>query len=178
MKRSTRKEIDARIAELLAHNRIVEPPIDLDLIARRLKVRIHTQPLPKEISGFLHRDGLKSLIAVNSKHVKARQRFTIAHELGHLILDHKRDQVHVDKTFTIKFRTDARVPDPEETQANFFAAALLMPEAMLKKDLRRFQRDGVLDDGVLPELVERYAVSMQALIIRLNTLGYTLTLPA
>ena len=178
MRRSVRKDIDARIAEVLAENKITGPPVDLEKIARRLRVPIYIQPLPKEISGFLHRDGSKALIAVNSKQPKTRQRFTIAHELGHLILDHKRDQVHVDKTFTIKFRINAPVADPEETQANFFAAALLMPEIMLKKELRNFRRDGVLDDGILTELTERYAVSMQALIIRLNTLGYTLMLPA
>jgi Zn-dependent peptidase ImmA (M78 family) len=177
VKRTIRKAIDERIASLLAHNKITEPPIDVELIARRLKVPIYAKPLPKDISGFLHRDGANAIIAVNSKHVRSRRRFTIAHELGHLILDHKPDQVHVDKMFSIRFRANALNADPEETQANFFAAALLMPESMLRRDLEAFDHDGMLNDGVLTLLVERYSVSMQALIIRLNTLGHTLDLP-
>jgi Zn-dependent peptidase ImmA (M78 family) len=169
MKRSTQKEIDSRIAELLTQSDIAGPPIDLDRIAQRLEVPIYSKPLPKEISGFLHRDGSDALIAVNSKHPKTRQPFTIAHELGHLILNHKPDQVHVDKAFSIRFRANAFNADPEETKQISLPQALLMPESMLKNDLKPF-RQGVLDDGVLPELIERYGVSMQALIIRLNTL--------
>jgi Zn-dependent peptidase ImmA (M78 family) len=177
MNRGTRKAIDARIAQVLSEAKIYEPPIDLDLIAQHLNVPIHSEPLPKDISGFLHRDGTKALIVVNSKHSKARRRFTIAHELGHLIFDHKPDQVHVDKGFIIKFRADAKVSDPEETQANYSAATLLMPEPMLRKDLKQYERSGTIDDGLLLDLTERYGVSMQALIIRLNTLQFTLMLP-
>jgi len=178
VKRSTRNLIDTRIAEVLRDNALFEPPIDLNVIAKRLDVPIRTEQLPKEISGFLHRQGTAAVIVVNSRHTRARQRFTIAHELGHLILDHKPDQVHVDKSFVIKFRKAAHVVDPEETQANFFAASLLMPAPMLRDDMKAFDHDGVIPDDFLLELTERYGVSMQALIIRLNTLNYTLLMPA
>jgi Zn-dependent peptidase ImmA (M78 family) len=174
--KSTRRPIDAKIEELLARSKIMSPPVDVDAIAKRLGVPIYTRPLPKDISGFLHRNESAALIAVNSKQAKTRQRFTIAHELGHLILNHKPNQVHVDRNYDILFRANAVSADPEETQANFFAAALLMPYEFLKQDLQPFQNNGSFEDSVLEQLRERYGVSMQALIIRLNSLGYAPTL--
>src|SRR3954470_4270018 len=69
------------------------------------------------------------IIGINSSHPETRKRFTIAHEMGHLVL-HQLDQVHVDKQFLVKLRDDisSQAIDPHEIEANAFAAALLMPE--------------------------------------------------
>jgi len=189
-----RKAIEAKVQELFAATNILEPPVDLDRIAAHLHVPVRYEFLPKDISGFLHRDGEAAAIVVNKKHMPARQRFTIAHEIGHLVFNHNRDQVHVDKTYlvglrrdgkelqgSLKFRADAppntiAVHDPEETQANAFAGALLMPRKMLERDLEQALRYGIFDDDLLTVLVDRYEVSMQALVIQLNTLNMTLTL--
>lgn len=118
------------------------------------------------------------MIVVNSKHSPGRQRFTTAHEIGHFVLGHYENQIYVDKTYRVQFRSDAReVPHPEEVQANTFAAAMLMPKAMLREDLQRRARGYQIEDDVIDTLMERYKVSERALLIRLNTIGLGLTLP-
>ncbi len=67
------------------------------------------------------------LILVGTSQIPARQRFTIAHELGHL-LQGDDQQLHVDANV---YDTEYRL-DESEQRANAFAAALLMPMAHLK----------------------------------------------
>lgn len=57
----------------------------------------------------------------------ARQRFTLAHELGHLLAGDNQD-VHLDRDI---FATAQR-RDPSEQRANAFASAFLMPEGTVR----------------------------------------------
>ena len=67
------------------------------------------------------------LIVLATSHVPARQRFTLAHELGHLLAGDDQD-VHLDRDIF----DNAQAKDPSEMRANAFASAFLMPEAMLR----------------------------------------------
>jgi Zn-dependent peptidase ImmA (M78 family) len=74
--------------------------------------------LDSTITGLLLREGGAKLIAVNSAHHPRRQRFTIAHELGH-------PQMHdgayiVDSTVRINRRDDlsSMATDSQEIEAN------------------------------------------------------------
>lgn len=71
-------------------------------------------------------DGVK-LIVLATSHVPTRQRFTLAHELGHLLAGDDQE-VHLDRD--IFDRAQAR--DPSEMRANTFASAFLMPEGTLR----------------------------------------------
>jgi len=176
MKRATRKAIEARSKKLLEDLRITKPPINLDAIADYLDVPIIREALASDISGFLYTEANRSAIIVNKTQRHHRQRFTIAHELGHLLLSHKRDQIHVDKGYVLNFRSDSvgEGSQSDEVQANAFAAMLLMPTEMLKADLNRLPRP--FDDTDIERLAEYYDVSIQAFLIRLNGLGKELTL--
>jgi len=176
MKAATRSAIDARVRRLLQEMQIVNPPIDVDAIAKSLGVPIFREPLRDGISGLLYREAGKAAIFVNRQTALSRQRFTIAHELGHYLLDHKSDDIHVDKDFRLMFRSDKAKGDsqPAETQANLFAATLLMPKEMLESDLRRF--GGSIDDGDILRLADRYGVSIQAFLIRLNSIDAAIRL--
>lgn len=145
------------------------PPIDIDRVADKLGVTIRFEPFESEISGVLYRDSERTIIGVSSLHHKNRQRFTIAHELGHFLL-HEMD-VHVDKGFRVIMRDSksSTATDRKEIEANRFAAELLMPESFLKQDARHFLRD-VEDEGGLSALAKRYRVSTQAMAIRLASL--------
>src|SRR6202030_4863019 len=72
---------------------------------------------------------------VNSLQHPNRQRFTIAHECGHLVLhrDLITHVVHIDKKFPVLRRDDKSATGSEriEIQANQFAAELTMPRALL-----------------------------------------------
>src|SRR5262249_6216347 len=123
------------------------------------------------VSGALIRKGKDSvIIGVNSAHHSNRQRFTIAHEIGHYAL-HKGCKLHVDQDFRINWRADnsSTRNSHEEVEANRFAAELLMPVFLIARDLLRFDD---VDDDTVRWLSRRYKVSSQAMQIRLTNLGY------
>src|SRR5712664_3503178 len=129
-------------AELLAKRLINDhgikrPPVPVEELASRLGAQISYSPFDGDLSGMVFRDEAKIIIGVNSLHHPNRQRFTIAHEIGHMLL-HKGQEVHVDRAYRVSLRNDlsSKAVSPEEMEANAFAAALLMPEGMLVQDLR------------------------------------------
>jgi Zn-dependent peptidase ImmA (M78 family) len=178
MTRLSKRAIASHVHRLLNVCRIKSPPVDVDRVARYLGLTIAYETLPKTISGFLQRQPSgRATIVVNSKHLMGRQRFTIAHEIGHFVLGHYENEIYVDKTYSVQFRSAAHeVSHPEEVQANTFAAALLMPKEMLCEDVRERAQGNHIEDDVIDALMERYRVSERALLIRLNTIGLGLTL--
>lgn len=111
--------------EILERYRVYLLPVKVDDIASRLGVII--RPLDKELckdySGLAYVDsktGLKH-IYYNQSDSFNRQRFTKAHELGHLVFEHT---VFKDK-FYDDFKGD--FDDPFEKEANIFASEILMP---------------------------------------------------
>ena len=111
------------------------------------------------------------IIGVNSSHSIGRQRFTTAHELGHLIL-HKDENLHVDERSPIGFRNEesSLATKDVEIEANQFAAELLMPAELLEKEIAALPDDIEAEDAVVL-LADRFQVSEQAMTIRLTSLG-------
>lgn len=126
------------------------PPVNLGVICEWLGIEVYTQPCHSFGALFIVREG-KGILLVNSAMAQGRARFSIAHELGHLLLRH--DPV-------------GRIGDPrdpvQERQADRFASELLMPASLLRHD-----RDSLS----LSTLCRRYRVSQQAMRIRLERLG-------
>lgn len=175
MKRATKRMIEDKVRFLMQDTNS-GIPVDLERIAVHLGILIRREALDGDISGFLFRQNDQAAIVVNRRQSKTRQRFTIAHEIGHYILDHKRDEIHVDRAFVLKFRRGKPAgSDPDEIQANAFAAALLMPRDMLSADIRSFEHNGVIDDTTIQTLANKYGVSIQALLIQLATIDLALT---
>ena len=159
------------VAELLKEHGITEPPVPVRKLARTEGAKSVLNALASDLSGFLFRDGEQTVIGVNTHHAKVRQTFTVAHELAHLILHKNIEPLHVDRRFLFRSAESAKGTDPLETEANKFAAELLMPEAFLRKDWARLTDLDFADEEVLPDLARRYGVSMQALQFRLLNLG-------
>ena len=135
---------------------------------------LRVSPLDDELSGMIFiRDGIP-IIGVNALHHPNRQRFTIAHEIGHLELhrDAVTEEVHVDKQFKVLMRdaNSSTGTDRMEREANQFAAELLMPQQLLLDalDLRPVDID---DESPLNELARKFKVSRQALEYRIRNLG-------
>lgn len=157
---------------MLSERGIDKPPVDVRKLARHLDLSVQIDSLPRDISGFLYRKGAHKVIGVNVRHPLERQRFTIAHEIGHFVLGHAHDEVHVDHNFGFIFRDErsSRGSSKEEIEANAFAAALLMPARFLMNDLSSKAFD-VVKSNDIPRLAKRYGVSVQALSIRLGSLS-------
>lgn len=123
------------------------------------------------VSGVLVVKDGKGIIGVNANHHPNRQRFTVAHELGHFLLHRDDGRIFVDRS-PVFFRDagSSEGTSRQEIEANAFAAALLMPEADLKSLLDDRPVDA-FDETSVRRLAARLGVSAQALTIRLTRLG-------
>jgi hypothetical protein len=135
---------------------VLTPPVDVRDIASRLGIAMHEVPSPGW-SGAVQSGSAGAHIWVPGEDAEVRKRFTIAHEIGHLML-------HPDVT---QFRDTNFRGDPQEASANRFAAALLMPAWMLEHHARALGFD-------LDELARRFFVSRDAMKYRLLNLGYAI----
>ena len=111
-----------------------------------------------ELSGIdgltaqVRRDGMPEAhaIVVNQRHTRDRQRFTIAHEIGHMVLDISASVDH-------------------EKAAHRFAGAFLMPEQALWSKIGHHRSD--IDWRELLALKLTYGISIQAITYRCKDLG-------
>ena len=111
-----------------------------------------------------------AVIGVNWDHHPNRQRFTIAHEIGHFLL-HK-GGTFIDKGTYARFRDQESGSGTvsEEKQANQFAAALLMPAQWVEDAFKEHPFDPA-DGSSLQDLADTFRVSTQAMMFRLSNMG-------
>jgi Zn-dependent peptidase ImmA (M78 family) len=176
MRSRQRSSPENRAQELLDRLNLHNIPVPVERIARELGAEIRYSPLDDELSGFIYIKDDVPIIGVNSQHHPNRQRFTIAHEIGHFELHRTfiSRQVHVDKSFPVSrrlSRDEASATGTEriEIQANQFAATLLMPENYLRRALEKGLFD-IDDDSLLTEVARQFRVSKQALEYRIRNL--------
>lgn len=159
--------------KLLEEKKFCRTPIPVESIAKDLGIRLQFEPIEgkDEISGMLFKDGNRTIIGVNSAHPKTRQRFTIAHEIGHLLLH--RGELFLDANISFRDSRSSLATDQEEIEANSFAAELLMPRELLKAEVQKrvIKYGSVSTDLLLEELIVVFDVSKQAMEYRLKNLG-------
>jgi Zn-dependent peptidase ImmA (M78 family) len=161
---------DVAAWQLLEDLGIAEPPVRPDEVAQSRGAVVLYQRMAMDVSGVLLREGSQRVIGVNKDHAAVRQRFTIAHELGHLEL-HRGRPLILDTAVRINFRdtVSGLATDREEVEANRFAAALLMPERMI---MQQFGGAPVGDpDDLIAHLARRFHVSVAAMTNRLANLS-------
>jgi Zn-dependent peptidase ImmA (M78 family) len=158
---------------LLVELEVDEAPIDVEDIARRLDVVLTKERLAADLSGLLIRQpGQVPVVGVNTAHHPRRQRFTVAHELGHYRLRHK-GEVIVDSGIRVNMRdaNSRNASAHEEREANAFAAALLMPAELLQRHLRELVARNVSQTRIVTDLARHFDVSEEAMHYRLLNLG-------
>lgn len=137
-------------------------PIDPRKIAALEGLRV--QPCAafsaKGISGELVPDGDSAVIMFNPADSVKRQRFTIAHELGHYLLGHGHAFRDPSSHFSMSYY------DPREVDANQFAAEVLMPEVAVNVLVKQRKITDV------SELARIFDVSVNAMSYRLKKLGF------
>ncbi len=154
-------------------------PVDVEMLAKKIGIEIKRDSLKHDLSGFAYQKFNTRYIGVNSADGQLRQRFTIAHELGHLYL-HKQDTVNYDQGMMIMLRNNhsSDGTDIKEIEANRFAAELLMPEKSIQEDVTAYGRsvdllgDSAEIDSLIDRLANKYSVSSSAMRVRLTTLYF------
>ncbi|MBE7172349.1 MAG: ImmA/IrrE family metallo-endopeptidase [Williamsia sp.] len=147
-------------------------PIQVEYVAARCDIKLLSYDLGENISGVLITEKGKSTIGYNKNEPRVRNRFTIAHELGHYILHKDELDFFVDKAFKVMYRGN-NVPGinfTHEKQANEFAACLLMPEHLLRKEIDDLDLD-YTDEDAIKTLAKKFDVSTIAMSIRIAKLG-------
>ena len=127
-------------------------------IAMALGYKVMATNFEKNISGMVVNNADGKYIYVNKNDTPERQRFTIAHEIGHILLHH----VQKDEEYFVDYRNNNQYND-REFEADNFAAALLMPR---EKSISTWYETEDVDDFAKAMKVSRAAAS-----IRLINLG-------
>jgi hypothetical protein len=127
----THLEAARTFAGLVANRLNLEPPVDvLGVLARYADVQ--HDDIPGTCDALLiSRPGKRPLVILEAEHRgRERERFSVAHELGHILMPWQRGTVfcHTDGEFS---ELDGAVQDIE-SDANQFAAELLLPRAWLR----------------------------------------------
>ena len=173
MNANRKRAIAKRVQSLLDDNEVAAPPVPIERIAKTLGAQLRYSPLDAELSGMIYVKEGTPIIGVNALHHPNRQRFTVAHECGHLILHTAQitKEVHVDKDFPMLMRNSVSTAGVNvmEIEANVFAAELLMPEAFLAKALDNEPFD-IDDEGAVSALARSFKVSPSAMRFRLGNL--------
>ena len=157
-------KIDEKLEELtsniLINNDMYKLPVDVIGIAKTNDIKVFEASLDKKISGAIRYNKAtnKFEILINKNDARVRQRFTIAHEIGHFFLHNdmlKSDEIHIDIMY--------RMTNEQERVVDYFAGALLMNKTLLEKTYK--------DGHSITELAELFDVSVSAMTVRLDVLG-------
>ncbi len=146
---------------LLERSGVISTPILINQVLGTVRldypgVRIHeTSRLPSKVYALTSRDGDEIDIAYNSRVSINKQKFSFAHELGHLYLSHMHSGPSCD------FENHL-IPEKE---ANIFASELIMPRSLLEKAIESLE-------GNPGQLIKNLGVSEEAFWWRILGLGW------
>ncbi|MHB8510863.1 MAG: ImmA/IrrE family metallo-endopeptidase [Actinomycetota bacterium] len=150
---------ELQASRLLTHLGCERPPFDTDLICMIPRIDVQFRIDLDESGKTTWRAGAWR-IGIRATEPWVRQRFTIAHELKH-VLDAPLNQFGCD---------DERETPGVEAICDHFAACVLMPKLWLK----RAWGNGLQN---VSQLARHFGVSNQAMQIRLQTIGLTTSKP-
>jgi hypothetical protein len=171
--------------QVLVEARVKSVPVRIEHIAKR-HAHVVRKVLPPDVSGMLvpltaEASEFQWAIVVNQENAEVRQRFTIAHELGHLLL-HRYTTPHADAGYKVRFRdqTSSAGSVREEVEANQFAAELLMPEDLILAHLGNIGFDYASSPETesatvrkLMRIAKKFEVSIQSLSFRIANLAHS-----
>lgn len=134
----------------------------------RMGYRLIRYPIGSDgVLGFAQiRDGEK-IIFSNSSIRLAREIFSVAHEIGHICL-------HVNDEQNMYVDNDFSDSDNDETEANYFAACLLMPEDKVSKYISLETSDKPMDRWTaldVAKIMTSFNVSFDMALHRLENLN-------
>jgi len=139
----------------------------LDVVEQEMGARVFVRRLPSRISGvFAYEDSVGACVLLNAAHPLHRRRFTLAHDVAHLVTSRRATEVC--------YLEDGSKA-PAERFADLFAAAFLMPGATLR---RRFGETTATTGKFTPRdlllMAHAFRVSTEAMCRRLEQLDLLL----
>lgn len=145
-------------ANLLIEGWDINYPIDLMEICRNFDIRVYKKRIEKDGYYFCEK-GIKYIL-VKSGYPNLKERFIIAHEIGHYML-HPNEVLQICSGIVEGFNTK-EIISKAEREANSFASELLLPSIKIRKELPL----GNIDFGLMNEIAQRYRVSLSTAAIK------------
>lgn len=160
-----RERVRPREAEIV-RDAMKTRPVKVGALAEALGLKVvRASNLKATISGLIRpsEDAPSGFeILVNKFEMPERQRFTVAHEIGHFLLH--RDEIGSGVVDSVMYRSS--LSSRKEAEANGLAATIIMPADAVRSELLKL---GSTDEpGVVEELAEQFRVSIPAMKIRLG----------
>lgn len=152
--------------QILRENDLLSAPVDITKLIKKMGVIKHDHVLEPDVWGMAVTEGTQKIISINTNQSETRKRFTMAHELAHIIFDTE-IAINVDKK--VYYRNG--LSDWREKRANFFASCILIPQCLLIPELKKISPTGSISEEEIDSLAKKFKVSPQAMCIRLERLG-------
>ena len=173
MKSANRSDIEGRAREVLTQHGLYALPIDPVQVANRLGISVNNAKFSDDSwAGLVTKNGSNTRIFVEQSDPPYRKRFSIAHELGHHFLHLLEDGEIIDKRvdmFREREPSGGLISEQrmKEIQANWFAAALLMPEDLVRAEWQK--------NPNIRNMARAFNVSEEAMGYRLDAFDLSLT---
>lgn len=154
------EKLEELTSEILAQNDLYKIPADILVIAQNNNINVYKVSLDEKILGAIRyiKEEDRFQILLNKKEDLIKQRYTLAHELGHFFLHQdilKSEEIHIDIMY--------RITDENEKEVEYFAGALLMNKLLLEKTYETIKD--------IKELAKLFEVSESDMTLRLSVLG-------
>ena len=128
------REIDSVVESISLNTGLSYPENGLLEIANALGVKVVELELESSLNGAVQyrneKEEHEPIIILNKNYPPPRKTFTLAHELGHFMLHKGEERLRLDQ---VNYSAE---DSAKETEANYFAASLLVPKTKLIKILR------------------------------------------
>jgi Zn-dependent peptidase ImmA (M78 family) len=143
----------------------IEPPIDIESIAKSWGLVVREEDLESSVSGMLVFSNSGGTLCVNKSHGRASQRFATAHGLGHYLLHRGVSKVFFEDGDILLRDSESGADKLRELEANAFALEILMPNV---------PAEIAKSEGRIAALANTFGVSLPVMTTRLNQLGLIL----
>lgn len=172
-----KREIEKKVQELLidyGYYQDEQDAFDVVRFARSHGFFVGAGNMPDSEDGFLimqpdsagtvRDNGYgEKVIVVNKDRPAPYNRFVIAHEFAHSVLHYKGQKIYL-------HREHRKGKGEMENDADYFAAALLMPEESFRRSYQKLRDEGLEGDGVSARLAQLYRVPLESARRRIEEL--------
>ena len=158
-------QIEEITINLLNRHNYIDDMVDIANIVRQQNYNVFIDDLDNNISGYVDHENRE--VVLNKNETPERRRFTLAHELGHIILNANDNSIqHRDNIMNSQL--DIYANDNNEVEANYFAGCILMPRNVFIREFNSIKGD---IDYKIQKLAYYFGVSKLAVNVRANVLN-------
>ncbi|HEV2800972.1 MAG TPA: ImmA/IrrE family metallo-endopeptidase [Pyrinomonadaceae bacterium] len=155
----------------LTNAKVKEAPVPVERIASLYGIHLRYMPFKGSMAGLAYAAQDMKVIGINSNHETPKQRFIIAHELGHLVQfrneGHDDPRLQLDRnTSPLRYKNIDKHAYANEVNVNDFASKLLIPFGMLKDDLGNKDIEPE-NEEMIARLASKYEVPPPVIYYRL-----------